>query len=62
MVQEQGHFVKGDWSAFNGPHGEGHSKQFHTEGGFIKIVCTTCGVYQPLAELEAGIKPVERSS
>jgi len=54
-------FIKGNWSPWQKVHDETHLQEFLTEGGFIKVICITCGVYQPLAELEAGIEAVEAS-
>jgi len=54
-------FIKGDWSPWQAIHTLDHEQQFAVEGGFIKVICITCGVYQPLAEMEAGIAPVRKA-
>jgi len=60
-------FMKGDFQPFldvhpmKGDEFTKHEVEFHTEGGFIKAVCITCGIYQPLAELEAGLPAVEKA-
>ncbi len=50
---------RGNWSSWYDAHPAiDHESQLGAEGGFLMLVCTTCGVYQSAAELEAGIAPV----
>ncbi len=54
--------VKGNWHRWYNVHPKmdpDHQIAFHTEGGFICVVCIGCGVYQSLAQLEAGLDVVE---
>jgi len=52
----RGEFLKGDFSDWFQEHPTAtHTTEYANEGGQTCTICVECGVFQPMAEIEAGL-------